>query len=53
VLFHKLVESEDDPRAEPADYMARAALILATCDPQTVTGRITYSQDLLREAGQL
>lgn len=53
VLYHKLVESEDDPRAEPVEYMARAALVLATCDPRTHTGRITYSQPLLREQGLL
>jgi citronellol/citronellal dehydrogenase len=53
VLFHKLIKDENDPRAEPISYMARAALILASCDPKTITGRITYSQDVLREAGQL
>jgi NAD(P)-dependent dehydrogenase (short-subunit alcohol dehydrogenase family) len=53
VLFHKLIEDENDPRAEPADYMARAALILATCDPRELSGRITFSQPLLTEHGQL
>jgi citronellol/citronellal dehydrogenase len=53
VLFHHLLESEDDPRAEPVDYMARAALILATCDPKETTGRICYSQSLLKKAGQI
>lgn len=53
VLFHKLIKSGDDPRAEPVEYMARAALILATCEPRELTGRITYSQPLLREYGQL
>jgi NAD(P)-dependent dehydrogenase (short-subunit alcohol dehydrogenase family) len=53
VLFHHLVENEDDPRAEPIDYMARAALILATCDPKELTGRICYSQSLLKKTGQL
>jgi NAD(P)-dependent dehydrogenase (short-subunit alcohol dehydrogenase family) len=53
VLFHHLIENEDDPRAEPVDYMARAALILATCDPKEMTGRICYSQSLLKKAGQL
>lgn len=48
VLFHRLIESEDDPRAEPVEYMARAALVLATCDPKTTTGRITYSQKVLQ-----
>lgn len=53
VLYHRLLEGEEDPRAEPVDYMARAALVLATCDPKTFTGRITYSQPLLREMGLL
>ena len=52
-LHHHLVESMDDPRGEPVSYMADAALILATCDPRALTGRIAYSQDLLKEAGQL
>jgi NAD(P)-dependent dehydrogenase (short-subunit alcohol dehydrogenase family) len=53
VLFHHLIENEDDPRAEPIEYMAKAALILATCDPKETTGRICYSQSLLKKAGLL
>lgn len=53
VLYHRLIASEDDPRAEPVEYMAKAALVLATCHPDTYTGRITYSQPLLREHGLL
>lgn len=53
VLFHRLIEDDTDPRAEPIGYMAKAALILATCDAKTLTGRITYSQPLLKEHGQL
>jgi len=53
VIFHHLIEDENDPRAEPADYMARAALILATCDAKETTGRICYSQSLLKKNGQL
>ncbi len=52
-LHHKLVDSMDDPRGEPPEYMARAALVLATADPQKLTGRIAYSQDLLKEFGML
>ncbi len=52
-LHHKLVESMDDPRGEPPAYMARAALLLATADPKRLTGRIAYSQDLLKEFGML
>lgn len=53
VLFHGLIKDDTDPRAEPIDYMARAALILATGDPATLTGRIAYSQPLLKEFRQL
>jgi hypothetical protein len=31
--------------------MAQAALLLCQHDPQDLTGRITYSQDLLTELG--
>lgn len=53
VLYHGLIKDEDDPRAEPIDYMARAALVLAACDPKQMTGHITYSQDVLKQDGQL
>ena len=53
VLFHKLIADENDPRAEPVEYMAKAALVLATCDAKVLTGRITYSQPLLKEHGLL
>ncbi len=52
-LHHHLVESMDDPRGEPPELMARAALLLATADPKLLTGRIAYSQDLLKEFGML
>ncbi len=52
-LHHHLVESMDDPRGEPPEYMAKAALVLATADPKTLTGRVAYSQDLLKEKGIL
>ncbi|HWO93546.1 MAG TPA: SDR family NAD(P)-dependent oxidoreductase, partial [Dehalococcoidia bacterium] len=40
VLFHKLLESEDDPRGEPMEYMVEAAILLATRDA-SYTGHIT------------
>jgi NAD(P)-dependent dehydrogenase (short-subunit alcohol dehydrogenase family) len=36
---------------EPVEAMAEAALALATCDAK-LTGRVTYSQGLLRELGR-
>ena len=50
-VHHKLVSGMDDPRAEPADYMARAALLLATEPLDRVAGRVTYSQEVLKEFG--
>ena len=41
----------DDPRGEPPLLMAQAALLLATEPLDRVTGRVTYSQQILREFG--
>jgi citronellol/citronellal dehydrogenase len=49
-IFHRLA-TEDDPEAEPAAVMAEAALMLCHRDPKSLTGRVTYSQDLLTELG--
>ena len=51
VLHHKLVRSADDPNVEPESMMADAALLLATEPLDKVTGRVTYSQQLLKEFG--
>jgi NAD(P)-dependent dehydrogenase (short-subunit alcohol dehydrogenase family) len=53
VLYHKLIPNAEDPRAEPVEYMARAALILVSGDPRKMTGLVTYSQPVLREHGGL
>lgn len=50
-VFHKLVTGLDDPRGEPPELMARAALLLASEPLDKVTGRVTYSQQILREFG--
>ena len=44
----RLVKSMDDPRGEPI-LMARAALLLATELLDRVSGRVTYSQQILKE----
>jgi citronellol/citronellal dehydrogenase len=49
-IFHHLT-TEDDPQAEPPAVMAQAALMLCHRDPTSLTGRVTYSQDLLAELG--
>jgi NAD(P)-dependent dehydrogenase (short-subunit alcohol dehydrogenase family) len=50
-VYHKLVSGLDDPRGEPPLLMARAALLLATEPVARVSGRVTYSQQILREFG--
>ncbi len=52
-VYHGLVASLDDPRGEPPALMAKAALLLATEPLDRVTGRVTYSQQILREFGWL
>jgi citronellol/citronellal dehydrogenase len=47
-VFHHLTTS-DDPDAEPPAVMAEAALLLCSAAPRTLTGRVTYSQQLLAE----
>ena len=48
-VFHRLVRGLDDPRGEPPELMAKAALLLATEPLDKVTGRVTYSQQILKE----
>ncbi|MGE0057137.1 MAG: SDR family NAD(P)-dependent oxidoreductase [Dehalococcoidia bacterium] len=50
-VYHKLVESMDDPRGEHPSIMAKAALLLATLPLEQITGRVTYSQAILKEHG--
>ena len=48
-VFHKLVEGMDDPKGEHPNFMAKAALLLASENPTKVNGRVTYSQQILSE----
>ncbi len=49
-LYHHLVRPQDpDQEVESPEVMAEAALALCSVAPRTRTGRIAYSQDLLRE----
>jgi citronellol/citronellal dehydrogenase len=50
-LFHHLTTGDDDPNAEPTSVMAEAALMLCHREPRSLTGRVTYSQELLAELG--
>jgi citronellol/citronellal dehydrogenase len=53
VMYHKLLERPDAPNAEPVAWMAQAALLLATEPIEKVSGRVTYSQQILHEFGVL
>jgi len=50
-IHHKLVTGMDDPKGEHPSYMARAALLLASEPAAKVNGRVTYSQQILKEFG--
>jgi NAD(P)-dependent dehydrogenase (short-subunit alcohol dehydrogenase family) len=52
-VHHRLVKDEHDPRGEPVAWMARAALLLATEPCEKISGRVTYSQELLQEYGEI
>ncbi len=50
-IHHKLVAGMEDPRGEHPSLMARAALLLASEPAARVNGRVTYSQQILKEFG--
>lgn len=50
-VHFKLIDSLNDPKGEPPRFMARAALLLATEPASKVNGRVTYSQQILKEFG--
>ncbi len=50
-VFHNLVSGIDDPRGEHPELMAKASLLLATEPPEEISGRVTYSQQILKEYG--
>ncbi len=50
-VFHRLVSGLDDPRGEPPELTAKAALLLASEPCDKVSGRVTYSQLILKEFG--
>ena len=52
-VFHNLVTGFDDPRGEHPELMARASLLLATEPLDKITGRVTYSQQILKEYDQI
>jgi NAD(P)-dependent dehydrogenase (short-subunit alcohol dehydrogenase family) len=50
-VHHNLVRGLDDPAGENPELMAKAALVLASERADKVSGRVTYSQVLLKEYG--
>ena len=50
-IHHKLVTGVDDPKGEHPSMMAKAALLLASEGAAKVNGRVTYSQQILKEFG--
>jgi citronellol/citronellal dehydrogenase len=59
-VFHQKKRGDVDPESlkpenygEPGEYMARAVLVLATEPSAKVNGRVTYSQQILKEYGLL
>ena len=52
-VFHNLVSDANDTRGEPISYMAKSVYILATEPQEKITGKVTYSQELLNEFGLL
>jgi citronellol/citronellal dehydrogenase len=50
-IHHKLVTGVDDPKGEPPMLMTRAALLLASEPADKINGRVTYSQQILKEYG--
>ncbi len=50
-LYFGMAREPNDPRAEPVELMARAALLLVTEPLDKITGRVTYSQAILKEFG--
>ncbi|MDE3076943.1 MAG: SDR family NAD(P)-dependent oxidoreductase, partial [Chloroflexota bacterium] len=50
-VFHGLVRDLDDPRGEPPTFMAKAVVLLASEPLHRVSGRVTYSQQILKEFG--
>jgi len=50
-VYHNLVTGMDDPRGESPELMAQASLLLASEPLDKVTGRVTYSQQILKEFG--
>ncbi len=52
VKHHRLDEFTPPERQEPVEVMAEAVYALATGDPATQTGKVTYAKEILGELGR-
>ena len=52
VLYHRLDQFSSPDRHEPVEVMAEAIYALATGDPATLTGKVTYAKQILAEVGK-
>mgnify|MGYP002630756684 FL=1 len=52
-VFHNLVTGFDDPKGEQPQLMAKATVLLAELEKEKISGRVTYSQEILNEFGLL
>lgn len=50
-VYHGLSKSLDDPKGEPIRTMANSILLLATEPVDRISGRVCYSQQILKEFG--
>ena len=51
VVHHRLITKQNQDEVEPPEITARATLLLATEPREKVSGRVTYSQQILKEFG--
>jgi len=51
VLYHRLDQFTPPERYEDVDVVVEAIYVLATGDPATMTGKVTYAKQLLEEVG--
>jgi NAD(P)-dependent dehydrogenase (short-subunit alcohol dehydrogenase family) len=51
VMHHKLINETNEDRVTPVEHMAEACLRLCHGDPQVMTGRIDYADEVMAEFG--
>ena len=49
VMHHKLINAENENRVTPVEHMAEACLRLCHGDPNELTGRIDYADEVMEE----